>query len=159
MTTFEAACRLKDVLNAAFAERPFGRAYVSDGSANWESEEALIVEWDGREPVPFGGNAVSSPADMSSGNMVMRAGFTIHALRWALWPTSDEAGNGPDPAQLQDNAALVLCDAETVMNALLRSLGKSELFGVCGRVEFVSQSAVIPEGGVVGTETKILVTL
>lgn len=158
MSVFETACALLDTLKAAFADDPFGRAYVSDGSANWELNEALIVEFDGREPTPFGATPNSSPADMSSGAMALRTMFTIHTLRWSLWSTSDEAGNGPDPSQLQDHARRLLCDADRVIDALLKAMGSTALFGPCGRMEFVSQAAVVPEGGLVGCQTKVFVS-
>ena len=158
MIVYETACGLLRVLLAAFATagRPYKRAYVSDGSANWELDEALIVEWDSREPRSTG---ESSPSDMSSGNLALRTLFTIHALRATVWPASDEAGNAPSPAKITDNAKLVACDAELVLDTLLAAMRSGDPFGVCGKMEFVSQAPVIPEGGVVGSETKILVTL
>jgi hypothetical protein len=154
---YETACGLLRVLLAAFstAGRPFARAYTSDGSANWEINPALIVEWDSREPRASAGPA--SPADMSSGNLSLRMLFTIHTLRAPVWPASDEAGNPPSPAKIQENAKLVTCDAELVLETLLTAMRNNDLLGVCGKMEFVSQAAVIPEA-LVGSETKILVT-
>ncbi|HEX7276048.1 MAG TPA: hypothetical protein VF244_01615 [Acidimicrobiales bacterium] len=160
MTIFEAACRILETLVAAFEAdgRPFKRAYASDGSANWEFRPSLIVEWDGRETALLA-EAEARPSDMSSGNLVMQAAFTIHALRDTVWPASDEAGNPPEPHQIQQNAHLVMCDAETIVSTLLRTMGSGALFGACGRMFFVNQAAVVPEGGVVGSETKVLVML
>lgn len=158
MDPFDIAERLLSVLVAAFADaqESFTREYVSDGSVAFDFDEALVVEWDRTEPNP--GAAVTGVAidDMSSGTMALQSVFTIHAMRFSPWP--DETGTPPTPEQIHENAMIVHRDARRILDTLLASLGDSELFGVCGSVRLVNQTAVGPDGGIVGSATQIAVT-
>lgn len=159
MTAFEAAQELLARLEAAFEQsgrRRFKLAYVSDGSVVFDFDETLAIEWDATVGNPGTEAAPGSPIDMSSGTLPTRVEFTIHCTRDGLWQHENIP---PVPVKIQANAELVHSDATLIIDTILEGLRDSTLFGVCGDVFFLGQSAVVGEGGVVGSHTRISVAL
>lgn len=160
MTPYGACCALLDALVPAFTEagRPFDRAYVADGSANHEFHPALVVEWDGTTSRSADGLVDST--DISTGFLFLRANLSIYALRpIAPWPM-DEVGNLPTPDEMRESALRVDCDATLILSTIVAGMGDGTLFGgFCAGAWFVDQTALIPEGQVVGSRTQIAVAL
>lgn len=133
---------------------PFVRNYVSDGSVVFDFDETLAVEWERNEPVPTSDGSYS-PADFSSGIVTMQSVFGIFAMRHTPWP--DEVGTPPTPLEIQTNAQLVHADAKRVLDTLSVGLRDGSLFGHCGQVTLYSQNMFGPDGGSVGSITRIAV--
>lgn len=133
---------------------PCVRNYVSDGSVVFDFDETLAVEWERNEPVPTSDGSYS-PADISSGIMAMQSVFGIYVMRHTPWP--DEVGTPPTPLELHTNAEVVHADALRVLTTLSRGLLDGSLFGHCGQVTLYSQNMFGPDGGSVGSITRIAV--
>lgn len=159
MTTWEAAQALLTAVSEAFsaAERSHDRQYVSDGRVLFDWTPLLAVEWERTTPLTGAPESQQSPGDMSGGLLPMEAVFSIHSTRDCFWP--DEVGTPPTPNMVETSAEVVHADAKLVLETLQRKMGDNSLFGVCGRVTFLGQTAVGPDGGVVGSVTTIAVGL
>lgn len=158
MIAWEIASALLAALEAAFDAdgAPCVRTYVSDGSVVFDFDETLAVEWERNEPYPrTGDGSASSPADISSGIVAMQSVFNIIVMRHTPWP--DEVGTPPIPAVIQANAEIVHADAKRVLDTLCRKIGDGTLFGTCGEVTLYSQQMFGPDGGTVGSTTRIAV--
>lgn len=118
----------------------------------------LAVEWERNEPAWAGdaGEGGLNPASMSGGFLVLRTIYSIHVTRDSPWP--DEVGTPPQPAKIEASARIVHADAELVLVTLCRAMADNSLLGMCGRMDFIAQNAVGPDGGVVGSVTMIGVT-
>lgn len=158
MTPIEIADRLLEVVDAAFAAagRPHPRRYVSDGGVLWDWTPLLAVEWEGTEPAWSGEGGAApggSPASIGGGFVALRHLFSIHVTRDSPWP--DEVGTPPQPAKLRASAENVFADAKLVLDTIIDGFGDSTLLGVCGEADFIRQTPVGPDGGVVGSTTMI----
>ena len=144
-------------LEAAFdaADASCVRNYVSDGSVVFDFDETLAVEWERNEPYPrTGDESASTPADFSSGIVAMQSVFQIVVMRHTPWP--DEVGTPPIPSVIQANAEIVHADALRVLTALSDGI-KNGVFGHCAQVTLYSQQMFGPDGGTVGSITRIAV--
>ena len=158
MTPWEIATALLEALEASFdaAGAPCVRNYVSDGSVVFDFDETLAVEWERNEPYPrVGDESASTPADFSSGIIAMQSVFNIIVMRHTPWP--DEVGTPPKPSVLQANAAIVHADALRVLTTLSDGIKNGTLFGPCAQVTLYSQQMFGPDGGTVGSTTRIAV--
>lgn len=168
MTPLEVADRLLEVVGAAFtaaaeqepgydpAKPPHSRRYVSDGGVVFDWTPIIAVEWEATEPAFTGEGGESpggSPAAMGGGFLALRDIFTIHVTRLSPWP--DEVGTPPQPPKIRASATKVFGDAKLVIDTLVAGFADSSLLGVCGKADFIRQSAVGPDGGVVGSATVI----
>lgn len=157
MTPWEIASALLVTLEAAFSADDAlpKRRYVSDGSAVFDFDEALAVEWERNEPYPrTGDESASTPADFSSGIVAMQSVFNIIVMRHTPWP--DEVGTPPKPSVIQANAEIVHADALRVLIALSDGI-KNGIFGHCAQVTLYSQQGFGPDGGTVGSTTRIAI--
>lgn len=167
MDPFGVLAAILDALTPAFdaaygtgRDRPHPRRYVSDGSVFFDWSPLIAVEWDSTEPaVPDTGLGLGggSPAAMGGGFLPLRMTVSIHVTRDSPWP--DNVGTPPTPQRIQESAVLVHADARLVIDTLLHRLGDDSLFGVCGRVDFIRQAPIGPDGGVCGSVTTIAVHL
>lgn len=158
MTAFEAACALREALADAFDARGWGfdRSYVSDGSVIYDPYESLVVEWERTDALGFSSPFGQQVADITGGILPLQATFSIHVVRISPW--ADSAGTPPTPAEIQDSAERLHCDAALVLDVLLAGLRDGSLFGPCQSATFLGQAAVGPEL-VVGSVTTFSVSL
>lgn len=161
MDTWLVAKALLEILSDAFeaAERPHDRRYCSDGGVLFDWTPLLAVEWERNEPAWAGdaGEGGLNPSVMSGGFLVLRAIYTIHCTRDS--PFSDEGGTPPVPRAIEESGEVVHADARLIIDTLLSKMSDHSLLGQCGRMEFLAQNAVGPDGGVVGSVTAIAIPL
>jgi hypothetical protein len=157
VTPWEQAEALLAAMEAAFDAdgAPCVRNYVSDGSVVFDFDETLAVEWERNEPWPVvGDGSASSPSDFSSGIIAMQSVFSIIVMRHTPWP--DEVGTPPIPSVIHANAEIVHADALRVLTALSTAI-KDGVFGVCAQVTLYNQQMFGPDGGTVGSTTRIAI--
>lgn len=139
---------------------PFDRAYTSDGSVafDWSengNDSLLAVEWERSEPIAV--NPLADPGTMSFGWLKLKNFWRIHAARVTPWPA--EAGDPPEPEEIEESSQRIHADRRIVLNAILTGAYRGALFQQESRVEFVFQNAMGPDGGIVGSVTEISVVL
>lgn len=149
-----------DALVAAFATAGypgFERTYVSDGSVAYDVGNLLVVEWEETHPAELVAAGGLVAMDISRGTVMLESVLSIHAMRYTPWP--NEVADPPTPAAIEASAGRVHDDGRLVIDTLLVGTSLGGIFGTCRRVGLFGQQAVGPDGGIVGSLTRIAVSL